>query len=98
MSEDRLQRARSYQDAIRKILMRDWDPIGINGIPEAEDEYDSYISQIHALLIRREPKHKLVDFLWWVETENMGLYGNRQRTEHVADILMEIVEVAAGDP
>ncbi len=36
-------RAREYQSAIRKILMEEWDPIGVSDIPEAQDEYDSYI-------------------------------------------------------
>jgi hypothetical protein len=87
-----LRRAQSYQDAIREIVMREWDPIGVAGVPEAHDEYDSYIHQIHGMLIRREPKHKLLDYLWWAETENMGLNGSRRRTEFVADLLMRLVE------
>src|SRR5688572_6040962 len=87
---DRLRRAKSYQDAIRDVLMREWDPIGVADMPEAQDEYDSYIGQIYGLLARREPKYKLVDSLWWAETENMGLYGNRRHTERVADLLLQI--------
>src|SRR5262249_1183051 len=71
-----LQRAKSYQAAIREVLMREWDPIGVADAPQAQDEYDQYINQIYGMLIRREPRNKLVDFLWWAETENMGLYGN----------------------
>jgi hypothetical protein len=93
MSE-RLQRAKSYQDAIRDVLMREWDPIGVAGVPQAQDEYDGYINEIYGLLIRREPRHKLVDFLWWAETQHMCLYGNRQRTERTADTLLKIVENA----
>ena len=52
---DRLEQARDYHAAIREILLRDWDPIGVADVPEAQDEYDSYISQIYGLLIRREP-------------------------------------------
>jgi len=89
---DFLRRAKSYQDAIREVLMREWDPIGVADVPEAQDEYDSYINQIYGMLIRREPKTKLVDFLWWAENENMGLYGNRKRTEHVADLLVQITD------
>lgn len=96
MSE-RLQRAKSDQDAIRAVLMHEWDPIGVGDVPQAQDEYDSYIPQIYGMLVRREPKHKLVDFLWWSETEHMGLYGNRHRTERVADLLMQIGDTAKGD-
>lgn len=94
---DFLFRAKSHQDAIRKILMHEWDPIGVAEHPQAQDEYDSYIGQIYAILIRREPKFKLVDYLWWAETEHMALYGNRQRTEHVADLLQKIMEQPDGE-
>lgn len=88
MSE-RLRRAKGIQDAIRGILLRDWDPIGVADLPEAQDEYDSYIGQIYGMLVRREPTYKLVDFLWWAETEHMGLYGDRRRTERIVDRLQQ---------
>jgi hypothetical protein len=62
-----LDQARRYHMAIRKILMEEWDPIGVAGIPGAEDEYDGSVSQIHILLIHREPLHELVDYLWMVD-------------------------------
>ena len=89
MSEH-LDRARRYHEAIRVILLQDWDPIGVSHIPEAQDEYDSYVNEVYGLLIRREPRHRLVDFLWWVETQHMGLRGSRQRTEQVADRLLRL--------
>lgn len=89
MSE-RSEQARSYHAAIRDVLLREWDPIGVAGIPEAADEYDSYISQVHGLLLRQKPLHELIDFLWWAETEHMGLAGNRRRTEQVAERLLRL--------
>ena len=35
---------------IRTVLMEHWDPIGVSEMPEAADEYDSYIPNIKALL------------------------------------------------
>jgi hypothetical protein len=93
---DRRKQIRSYQAAIREVLMREWDPIGVADVPEAADEYDSYVSQIHGLLIRREPLDKLVDFLWWVETEHMGLAGDRRKTEQVAERLLRLPAEIAG--
>ena len=93
---DRLHRAKSQQDSIRQIVLNEWDPIGVAGVPEAQDEYDSYIAKIYGMLIRREPRHNLVDFLWWAETGAMGLYGSRQRTERVADLLLQLTSDAAG--
>ena len=55
MSE-RLQQAKQYHQAIRDILLHEWDPIGIASVPAATDEYDGYIHQIHGMLIRHEPR------------------------------------------
>ncbi len=92
----RLDQAQRYHTAIREIFLRNWDPIGIADIPEAQDEYDSYISQVYGLLIRREPLYKMVDFLWWVETEHMGLCGTHRRTEQVAERLLRLPEEIVG--
>ena len=89
---DRLEAARDLQNRIREVLLRDWDPIGVAEIPEAVDEYDDYIHEIHGLLIRREPRHRLVDHLWWTETDHMALFGNRARTEAVAERLLGLVD------
>jgi hypothetical protein len=99
---EHLDRARRYQESIRRILLREWDPIGVTDIAGAQDEYDSYIGKIHGMLIRHEPRHKVVDHLWWIEAHYMGLAGNRHRTEAIADRLLELrdeLEVrAGGDP
>ena len=92
---DRLDQARSYHAAIREVLLREWDPIGVGDIPEAQDEYDSYVGQVHGLLLRREPLYKMVDFLWWAETDHMGLCGNRRRTEQVAERLLRLPDEMA---
>jgi hypothetical protein len=92
----RLDQAQRYHSAIREILLRNWDPIGVADIPEAQEEYDSYVSQVYGLLIRREPLYKMVDFLWWVETQHMGLCGNRRRTEQVAERLLRLPEEIVG--
>ena len=97
MSE-RLQQARDYHAAIREVLMREWDAIGVADMSGAADEYDSYIGEVYGLLVRREPLYKMTDFLWWVETQHMGLAGNRHKTELVAERLLRLPdELAAQD-
>ena len=87
-----LDRARRYQKAIRLALLKEWDPIGVGDIPEAQDEYDSYVYHIYGLLIRRRPKQEIVDYLWELETEQMGLPGNWQRAEWFAERLLLIAK------
>ena len=31
---------------VRRLLMEKWDPIGVAGVPEAADEYDTYVGQV----------------------------------------------------
>ena len=92
-----LDRARRYHDGIREILLQ-WDPIGVADVPEAQDEYDSYIGKLYVLLIRHESQQAIVDHLWRVETEHMGLSGNRKHTEAIADRLLRLRDhMEAGD-
>jgi hypothetical protein len=83
------ERARRYHEAIHDILIKEWDPIGM-GVPQ--DEYDSYIPQIYKRLITRASEQNLFDYLWWVETTNMGLSGNRTRTWEIVHKLFQLNE------
>jgi hypothetical protein len=85
-------RARTFHEAIRQVLLHEWDPIGVRDIPEAEDEYDSYVGQLYGMLLRREPGHVLEDHLWRIETEHMGLCSNRQHTKQIVERLLQIAE------
>jgi hypothetical protein len=95
MSEH-LDRARRYHEGIRQILLKEWDPIGVADVPEAQDEYDSYVGKIYGMLIRHEPRPRLVDHLWWIETDYMGLSGNWQHTEAIADQLLRLRDEIEG--
>lgn len=90
-----LDRAQRYYAEIRRILLQEWNPIGVVDEPKAQDEYDSYIPEIYGMLIRHEPRDRLLDHLWWVETEHMGLSGNRRHTEAIADRLLKLREQIA---
>ena len=90
MTKDYRGRARLLHQAIRRALLIEWDPIGVGQMPEAQDEYDSYVPQIYKMLITERPKHEIFEFLWWLETEHIGLSGDRQATEAFAERLMRI--------
>lgn len=69
---DFAEQARKVQDTIREILLREWDPIGVSEIREAQDEYDAYVADVYRLLSRRASMNEVFDYLWWLETEHMG--------------------------
>jgi hypothetical protein len=89
MASDKQQRARGIQEAIREILLRDWDPIGINDVPEANDEYDSYVGGVYRLLASQCSADQLIDHLFVIETQTMGLsVPERERLRPVANKLL----------
>jgi hypothetical protein len=77
-------------DAVRLILMRDWDPIGINDEPDAQDEYDAYIQPLLRLVREGVSSSVLSDRLLQIETDEMGLPGDRERALRVAEKLKAI--------
>lgn len=91
MSEQ-VDRARRYHKAIREALLHEWDPIGVGDIPDAQDEYDSYVGAVYKLLISNRSRSEIFDYLWWLETEHMGLSGDRQATEAFAMRLLRLPE------
>jgi len=66
-------RAREIQENIRDVLLREWDPIGIIDVPEAEDEYDGYVGGVYRLLASGASQDQLVEHLRQIETTRMGL-------------------------
>jgi hypothetical protein len=53
--------------------MAEWDPIGVKDVPEAADEYDSYIGGMFDLLERKASEHELAEYLRRIEVDRMGL-------------------------
>jgi len=66
-------RARQIQESIRRILLHDWDPIGVQQVPEAQDEYDSYAGGVYRLLASGSSAQEIADHLWRIDNETMGL-------------------------
>ncbi len=75
---------------IHDILLHEWDPIGVAGTEEAKDEYDAYIYDMLVLLGNNATEKEFFDFLWSIETEHMGLPGNRELTQKIASKLSHI--------
>jgi hypothetical protein len=76
---------------VKRILLEEWDPIGVADVPEAQDEYDAYVPGVHRLLIHRASARDVFDYLWQIETEHMGLCGNRLHTQNIARSLVDLI-------
>jgi hypothetical protein len=70
--DPRARRARLIQDAIADVLLRNWDPIGIKDVPQAQDEYDSYVADVYRLLESGATAKDIARHLVQVETDSLG--------------------------
>ena len=76
-------------NAVRTILMSEWDPIGC-GVPD--DEYDSYIPMIYRLMQARVRVEDLAAHLLKLETDTMCLPPRPEVDRCVAKRLLELME------
>jgi len=83
------QRGREVMQSIRCALMQHWDPIGVAHIPEAADEYDSYIGSVYRILTDTRSEEELVEFLHRTETETMGL--NARSRDHLREVARKLL-------
>lgn len=72
MDDLRDKRAREIQNAIGEVLMQHWDPIGVNDVPEARGEYDSYIGPVYRILVGSRSEQELIEFLFRTAHDIMG--------------------------
>jgi len=75
---------------IDEILWNDWDPIGVNDIEDARDEYQSYTDTIFGLKIHGASKEIIARKLLSIETEMMGFWGGEEKCSIVAEKIMDL--------
>ena|SRR5690242_18022220 len=85
--------SRESRARVREILLRDWDPIGVSGIPGAKDEYDSYADTAYVMLMDGQAASAIAAYLFKIATQNMGLSdhgGLAEKSDHVAKLLVDL--------
>jgi hypothetical protein len=60
-------------DAIQQILMTEWDPIGVQGEPDAADEYHNCAGRVYAYLAQGLNAERIATYLAQVETDEMAM-------------------------
>ena len=53
--------------------MDEWDPIGVSGMNEARDEYDTYMGGVAVRLREGVSTLRLARYLAWARTSHIGL-------------------------
>ena len=81
---------REIENKIRRVLMSEWDPIGVSDCPDANDEYDSYIGGIYGLIQRCASRDEIVSHLRNLEVEQMECSVGDTKRYVVADSLLQL--------
>jgi len=79
-------------ETIDEILWKDWDPIGINEVEGARDEYSSYTLQIFSLKIRNADLQSIADKLYKFELVDMQV-ATRNSKKHCEEIAQKIKDL-----
>lgn len=78
--------------AIDEILWNDWDPIGVNEVKEARDEYTSYALQILDLKTRKADKTTIAEKLYKFELVDMKI-ATLESKKHCEEIAQKIIDL-----
>lgn len=78
---------------VQIVLVWAWDPIGVRGIPEAVDEYDSYAPAVLQMLETGASDQQIADYLTSVVRDRMGLRPNPKADEDIAAMLRELYAI-----
>ncbi len=72
---------------VDEILWNDWDPIGVNDVAP-RDEYQDCVPEICSLVMKNKSATDIADKLYQIETETIGVIGNKEHCLNVANIIM----------
>lgn len=82
---------KSLESDVRDVLLREWDPIGIKDVQEAQDEYDRYATAICGMLRSNQTLSEIYDHLRWIEVQHIGLDGDEEHTKRIAMRLIALL-------
>ena len=76
---------------MRRVLLEEWDPIGVRDEPMAQDEYDSYLGHIYDLLARDASDVQIANHLNQLETVSMG--GRKRPIEKLLSVAQSLKKI-----
>ena len=82
----------SELEAIKSLLLHEWDPIGVSDVAEARDEYDAYALQVYKMVRENPDADAIARYLNWVVTSRMLLSGNLDQDRAIAIKVLKTYE------
>ncbi|BDU18142.1 hypothetical protein LA521A_33430 [Lysobacter auxotrophicus] len=74
---------------ISEVLHYVWDPCQAAQVPQARDEYESYVPQVYAALAAGASAGALAKLLAEIERSPIGSGGSAESNQEVGDLLVE---------
>lgn len=75
---------------VDNILWTEWDPVGINTVEAARDEYYNYLFPLMTLLLQGADEHRISVFLYQCETMDLGMKGCKHHCDEIAKRISHI--------
>lgn len=72
---------------VDEVLHYIWDPIKVSGVPEARNEYGSYLPHVFTLLEGTIDGKDLLAYLLSVECDSMGFKTTEQTSERASEVV-----------
>jgi hypothetical protein len=84
--------SRENRSVVREVLLRDWDPIGVQELGLPEDEYDAYVGKVYVMLMDEESEETIAEYLLDIATCQMGLsdFDLSERSKRAAQKLVSL--------
>jgi hypothetical protein len=76
---------------VGELLHYVWDPIGVSGIAEARDEYDTYVPQVVQMLLGNKTEDEIARHLHYIQGDRMGLTVSQKPSEHTQEVAQMLV-------
>jgi len=77
-------------ELVRRVLIDYWDPIGVKDVPQAQDEYDTYVPGVLRLLQQGASADELAQYLSDIASIEMGLMPVENRNRVAAEKLARL--------
>ncbi len=76
-------------DSVRRILMEEWDPIGVRDMG-VDDEYDAYVWRVISLVMSGKGCEDVADYLDWAANEHMAMPQPRELHLKLGELLVRL--------
>ena len=82
-----------FYNQLRVAVHKEWDPIGVCAYSEEMGEYDGYLPKLYELLKDGSSEEEIFNYLWVIETEVMGLLGDKEVTKKFSNLLINLNKI-----